>query len=273
MKIYVLSFLLFFSFNSSFSQLHVKTYYENAKDKTVFYADNNENCVVSIKIKLQLENLHSSTGVEKIFVLPANAKQIELTTLTKIDKNKKYKVSGSTWYNYGNHFQKKYDTEFAYSLPYLKGESYCLYQGYNGSFSHQNKKQLDFTMPIGTKIVAARKGVVIKVVDKFNRHCGTEDCEKFNNLIYIFHEDGTIAEYVHIKRQGAKVRVGEQVKRGQIIAESGNVGWSTGPHLHFSVFLQRLGGTREYVKTKFELAGGLQPGYLVEKEKYTKDYN
>jgi murein DD-endopeptidase MepM/ murein hydrolase activator NlpD len=270
MKLYILSFLLCFGFKHCFSQLNVKTYYENANAKTVFYADNNEPCTVSIKIKLQLENLHSSVGNEKIRVLLANTKRIELTTLTKIDKDKKFKVGGSTWYNYGNHFQKDYDTAFAYSLPFQKGEGYLLRQGYNGSFSHQNKKQLDFTMPIGTKIVAALKGVVIKVVDKFNRHCGTKDCEKFNNLIYIFHEDGTIAEYVHIKTNGAKVTVGDPIKKGQVIAESGNVGWSTGPHLRFSVFLQRLGGEREYVKTKFKIQEA-RIDYLVEKKEYVKN--
>ncbi|WP_452227349.1 M23 family metallopeptidase [Lacinutrix cladophorae] len=273
MKIYILNFLLFFSFIHCFSQLRVKTYYENSNDGIVFFADNNEDCVVSIKIKLELDNLYSSSGKETISVLPASTKQIELTTLTRIDKKKKYKVSGSTWYNYGNHFQKEYDTAFAYSLPFQKGERYLVNQGYNGNFSHQNKNQLDFAMPIDTPIVAARKGVVIKVVDTFNTHCEAEACEKFNNLIYIFHQDGTIAEYVHIKRNGAKVAIGDTVAQGQIIAKSGNVGWSTGPHLHFSVFLQRLGGQRKHVKTKFKLYNGFKTGYLLEKENYIRNYN
>lgn len=273
MRICITSFLLFFSFMNCFSQLNVKTYYEKSKEHIVFYADNNEPCTVSIKIKLELENLDSSAGNEKIWVLPANTKRIELTALTKIDKVKKYKISGTVWYNYGNHFQKDWNREFAYSLPFQKGESYRICQGYNGHFSHQNKNQLDFTMPIATKILAARDGIVIKVIDTYNKQCNTQECEKYNNLIYVYHDDGTIAEYVHIKLKGAIVKVGDIVKQGQIIAESGNVGWSTGPHLHFSVFLQKLGGKREYIKTKFKLDEGLKIDYLVEKENYAKNYN
>lgn len=273
MRIFITSFFLLFNFINCFSQLNIKTYYEKLEGNTVFYADNNEPCTVSIKIKLQLENLHSSAGNEKILVLPANTKRIKLTVLTKINKEKKYKVSGNTQYNYGDHFQKDWNTEFAYTLPFQKGESYRLCQGYNGNFSHQNKNQLDFTMPLNTKITAVRDGVVIKVVDINNKHCNTQECEKYNNLIYVYHNDGTIAEYVHIKRNGAKVIVGAKVKQGQIIAESGNVGWSSGPHLHFSVFLQRLGGKREYLKTKFKLDEGLKMDYLIEKENYTRNYN
>ena len=273
MRIFTINLLFYLSFTPCFSQLNVKTYYERTNEKTDFYVDNNEGCTVSIKIKLKLENLHSSVGKESILVLPANTKRMKLTTLTKIDKEKKYRVSGTTWYNYGNHFQKDYNKEFVYSLPFQKGESYYLRQGYNGHFSHQNKNQLDFTMPIATKITAARGGLVIKVVDVYNKHCYTQGCEKYNNFIYVFHEDGTIAEYVHIKKEGAKVKVGDTVKQGQVIAESGNVGWSTGPHLHFSVFLQRLGGKRDYIKTKFKLDQGLRIDYLVEKENYTRSYN
>jgi murein DD-endopeptidase MepM/ murein hydrolase activator NlpD len=57
----------------------------------------------------------------------------------------------------------------------------------------------------------------------------------FNNEILINHGDGTWGRYLHLKQDGAKVRVGQQVKQGEPIAASGNVGRSMLPHVHFEV--------------------------------------
>ena len=254
------------------AQIDVKTYFEKINHGTQLFADNNEPCPVSIRVKLKLDNLKSSENETHIFILPANTKRIKLNTLTIVNKRKKFKVGISTNYNYGNHFLDEYDADHIYDLPYQNGKTFMLSQGYNGKLSHQNKNQLDFSMPVGTPIVAAREGLVIKVLDVNTKHCGSQECEQYNNYIYIYHDDGSISEYLHIKRNGAKVKVGERVKQGQLIAESGNVGWSTGPHLHFSVFLQRLDGERKYLKTKFKLNENTSD-YLVEHEMYEKTYD
>ncbi|WP_452230356.1 MULTISPECIES: M23 family metallopeptidase [unclassified Lacinutrix] len=267
-----ISFIVFFISLHTFSQMDVKTHLKNIENGYEFYADNNEVVPVSIKVSFTLKNLKSSEGNDKIFLLPANTKNIKLTTLSTI-KNGKYGVSSETWYNHGDHFLTEYDKDYEYNLPFEKGGSHSLSQGYNGHFSHQNKNQLDFTMPIGTKILAVRDGVVVKVVDSNTKNCSTQECEKFNNYIIIYHKDGTFSEYAHINTKGAKVKAGDIIEQGQFIAESGNIGWSSGPHLHFSVYLQRIDGKRESVKTKFKLEDGLKSGYLVEKEKYTRNYN
>jgi murein DD-endopeptidase MepM/ murein hydrolase activator NlpD len=67
----------------------------------------------------------------------------------------------------------------------------------------------------------------------------------------IYHEDGTFAEYVHLKKDGAQVSVGDMVSAGDFIAYSGNTGWSSGPHLHFMVFQFTKEGTRKSFKTLF----------------------
>ena len=89
-----------------------------------------------------------------------------------------------------------------------------------------------------------------------------------NNSILIYHDDGTFADYSHIKYKGSKVKVGDRVEKGKFIAESGNIGWSTAPHLHFSVFKQKIKG-QETIKTKFKVAA--KEVYLKEKEFYLKD--
>jgi len=98
-----------------------------------------------------------------------------------------------------------------------------------------------------------------------------EKCKKYNNLIIIYHPDGTFAEYTHIKHNGSKVKIGDKVSKGQLIGYSGNVGWSSGPHLHLVIFNQNL-DNRETLKTKFKTGDGSIIEYLVEKEEYSRNY-
>ena len=53
------------------------------------------------------------------------------------------------------------------------------------------------------------------------------------NIIRIWHDDNTMGLYAHLKQGGIMVREGQRIKTGQLIGYSGNTGYSTGPHLHF----------------------------------------
>jgi murein DD-endopeptidase MepM/ murein hydrolase activator NlpD len=59
------------------------------------------------------------------------------------------------------------------------------------------------------------------------------------NFVRILHDDGSMALYAHLKTGGVLVRVGQQVQAGQQIGLSGNTGFTTGPHLHFAVQVNR----------------------------------
>lgn len=263
--------IMFLVSGLGFSQIKLKTYANKIEKGYEFLADNDEYCPVSIKVDFTLNNMESSEGNNKVFVVPARTKGFLLSKLTYV-KRGRYGYGSKTRFNYGNHFNSKADTSFVYNLPFEKDRLFKLYQGYNGSFSHQNENSLDFTMPINTDIYAARDGVVVKVVENNNKTCPTKECVKYNNLILIYHSDGTFSEYVHLKQNGALVNVGDKVKKGQLIGKSGNVGFSTGPHLHFVVFNQKIGG-RETLKTKFKINDGEDSVYLEEKQKYKRTYN
>lgn len=129
-----------------------------------------------------------------------------------------------------------------YLLP-LQLTALRIDQGFGGSFSHNdpaNRYAVDFAADVGTPVLAARDGVVMQVENDFEK-AGLSR-EKFGgraNFIRILHEDGTMALYAHLKSEGAMVRVGQRVRAGQRIGLSGNTGFTTGPHLHFVVQVNR----------------------------------
>jgi murein DD-endopeptidase MepM/ murein hydrolase activator NlpD len=88
---------------------------------------------------------------------------------------------------------------------------------------------IDIAAPIGTPIRAPLAGEVI----------ASGPASGFGMWVRVRHDDGTVTTYGHVNR--SLVRVGEQVTAGEEIAEVGNRGRSTGPHLHMEV--QTPGGT------------------------------
>ena len=122
-------------------------------------------------------------------------------------------------------------------LPYEVGTSHSVVQG-NGTSpnvnefnSHQESGPwayaYDFSMAVGTPIVAARGGTVVWFEEGFTDAQG-------NNALIIEHDDGTFTGYGHLTRHGVLVAIGQDVERGDRIATSGMSGTDS-PHLHFQV--------------------------------------
>lgn len=130
----------------------------------------------------------------------------------------------------------KDDTSYVYSLPYEKGRSFLIVQGYFGSFSHKERAALDFKMKRGTKICAARDGVVVRVKEDSDKGGMNKKFRTDGNNIVIQHPDGSRAGYWHLQKDGALVSAGDIVKKGQVIALSGKTGYAAMPHLHFLVW-------------------------------------
>ena len=143
------------------------------------------------------------------------AQKFKLGEINRSDVFKAYTFSYRYNYTRGNTKSKNYNAAYVYDLPFKKGKEFRLYQGYNGLFSHQNENALDFTMPEGTEIVAAREGVIVKVVQDNTENCGRRECAKFNNYITVYHPDGTFGEYMHIKYKGSVVKPGDVIKIDQ----------------------------------------------------------
>jgi murein DD-endopeptidase MepM/ murein hydrolase activator NlpD len=85
------------------------------------------------------------------------------------------------------------------------------------------------------------------------------------------HPDGTFGQYTHIQTNSAKVKLGDVVKKGAVIAQSGNVGWSSGPHLHFMVFRGSF-DKWQTLETKFRVDDSGSAVLLKEGTSYTRNY-
>jgi len=142
-----------------------------------------------------------------------------------------------TVYTLGRKLNEEEISEVKYELPFLKGKKYKIMQGFNGKFSHrsnQSRYAIDFALPVGDTIVAARSGYVVNTVSHFTERGGKSFRNKANQII-VYHDDGTLAFYVHLDTDGVLVNVGDYVNAGDRIGISGFTGYTTKPHLHFVV--------------------------------------
>ncbi|MFJ4275467.1 M23 family metallopeptidase [Streptomyces coelicoflavus] len=98
----------------------------------------------------------------------------------------------------------------------------------NGGMWASKHSGQDFAVPVGTNVVAAHGGTVVKAGGN-----GAGDGPAYGNAIVIKHGNGTYSQYAHLSK--VNVKIGQVVKTGQSIAKSGNTGNSSGPHLHFEI--------------------------------------
>ena len=140
----------------------------------------------------------------------------------------------------------QHDANANYRVPYAVGSSFPITQTYPDSVTHLTRDSMyaiDVAMPVGTDVVAARGGIVFDVAStNFKGGPNPDDYADLANIVRILHDDGTYAVYAHLNWNSIRVRPGERVLAGQYIADSGNTGFSSGPHLHFAV--QRNMGLR-----------------------------
>jgi murein DD-endopeptidase MepM/ murein hydrolase activator NlpD len=153
--------------------------------------------------------------------------------------------------------ESKKDTSFIYSLPYPRGTSHFIVQGYNSRFSHRGRLGLDFIMRLGSPVTAARAGVVVALEEGNKEGGANRKYFRKANYVTVRHADGSLASYGHLQYNGVDVAVGDTVQQGQVIARSGSTGYSAMPHLHFSAWKPGAGG-RNALPTRFRTKKGIR---------------
>lgn len=145
-----------------------------------------------------------------------------------------------------------------YDLPYQHGEGFRVIQGYYGGFSHQDVAAIDWGMPEGTPVTAAREGTVVAFKDDATESGLDPDFKVLEkaNWVVVRHPDGTLGCYFHLKPHGVAVRAGQGVRRGTLLGYSGNTGFSNAPHLHFEVRTPIDGKRFRTYPVRFHLATG-----------------
>lgn len=159
--------------------------------------------------------------------------------------------------------KNKKDSSFIYDLPFEHKKKVFLIQAYESMFSHKGERALDFKVKTGTKICAARSGVIMALRKDSDKGGLKQEHLSDGNFIMIKHNDGSVAHYWHLQKDGVLVDMGDSVKTGQLIGLSGNTGFSAFPHLHFEVQGYDAAGNYVQLPTRFYSQKGinyLRPG-------------
>lgn len=146
---------------------------------------------------------------------------------------------------------------YIYELPFKEGTGHKVVQGYGGRFSHKNKAALDFRMPVGTPVYAAREGIIYSFKDDSEEGGPFSKYQRKANYIMIKHSDGSIGCYWHLQKNGVVTKKGD-VAKGQLIGYSGNTGFVLRPHLHFAIKRKLNYKKDSFVKTRFRTNKGVQ---------------
>jgi len=222
-------------------------------DDAIFYIINDYDGPIEFELSLVKNlNIVANPPLPKGFIVPANS---ELRAVHIAPKRPRYNWSYKAQYRYmlGDP-AAKHQPDKPYRAPFALQTSYPISQGFFGPNTHttvDNLHAVDIAMPENTAIHAARTGTVMDVTNDFYGS-GFQEKYKFRaNHIRILHQDGTMAVYAHLSLDSAQVSTGMQVQEGQLLAYSGNTGYSSGPHLHFVI--QRNAG-QKLVSVPFKFA-------------------
>ncbi|MEJ2514859.1 MAG: M23 family metallopeptidase [Gammaproteobacteria bacterium] len=225
-------------------------------DGVVLVARNLKPWPLTLTAQVTSSNLKARPAAEVTRTVPGGAR-IELVNLEVVSPGRPWNYRFNYDWAVGRN-DARHDDDYLYRLPYAGDAAWPVLQGVQTQFSHTGLEAwaVDFDMPEGSAVHAAREGIAVRVVEEHDRSCWAPGCGRYANFIVILHDDGTTGEYYHLRHEGAVVEEGQKVRRGQHIGWSGNTGKSTMPHLHFAVYRPDTWGRTQSVAVRFETRSG-----------------
>jgi murein DD-endopeptidase MepM/ murein hydrolase activator NlpD len=159
----------------------------------------------------------------------------------------------------------RHDDAVRYRWPFSAKEPRQLLQGARGetldtalgkTFTifrrrESNLNAFDFDVPVGTPVVAARAGKVVRVVDGRTKSGPQQGMALETNLVVVLHDDGTFATYTHLE-PGIAVAPGQRVEVGQQLGSSGMTGQVVQPQLGFVVQRLEESGDVRSIEIRFD---------------------
>lgn len=180
--------------------------------------------------------------------------EFDLITLSVIAESQEPSAKFRFIYLHGDP-RSRHNPPRPYRAPFAVASDFSITQAFPLGVTHNtvdSRYAVDIAMPVGTDIYAARGGVVFEVAStNFRGGIDPKRDAASANIVRIMHDDGTHSVYAHLNWNSIRVKPGDTVERGEYIADSGNTGFSSGPHLHFAV-LQNVGMRMESVPIAFE---------------------
>jgi murein DD-endopeptidase MepM/ murein hydrolase activator NlpD len=153
---------------------------------------------------------------------PADARRTEQAQRTQLG----LPFAGTWVVGQGYHGSESHHGYAAHALDLVKVD------GAGRAFVRAGKRTRDW-YGFGAEVLATADGVVVRAVDRFRDNRVMGKATDVNTLI-VKHARAEYSEYVHLQRGSLRVRMGERVVRGQVLARCGNSGSET-PHLHWAL--------------------------------------
>lgn len=231
-----------------------------SRQRPLLYVVNELHGPVEVRVSLTNSyNVDSNFGWNDSFVIPARGEK-RIGYIKPKNPNARWSYAYNTTYTLGDP-KAQPDQHASYAPPIPAGKGFRITQAFNGIFSHQdsaNRYAVDIAMDVGTPVLASRGGVVMDIEEDFSKGgTHTSKLAYKANSVRILHDDGTMAIYAHLQLESIQVRAGDRVSTGQHIANSGNTGFSSGPHLHFAIHCNKY-QKLESIPFKFSDRGGKQ---------------
>lgn len=223
----------------------VRLYRQTTADGQVrLFAQNTFYGPVQIAFELtEMDNLAADVPKRGLTVLPARS-NTRLLTLRRGDAARPMSLGYEFQYLLGDP-KARHDPPMPYRFPFALATRFKVSQAFPDQVTHNDPSSryaIDFAMPIGTGVYAARAGTVVQVAsDYYEAGLDPVVDGPRANIVRVLHDDGTMSLYAHLNWNSIRVVPGQRVARGEYLADSGNTGFTTGPHLHFVVQRNRNG--------------------------------